>query len=504
MAPSSCFVLDPMDCIYEKRGALFKRAPPADAPTSPPPPSSPPTTPPASVPPPVTAPAVGDGGSTSTANVGVIIGATLGSLALVFGLALFYCCMRKRRASRRIGQLQHFLPTFMDQEKTEKYFQHHNSSSTLVVPGTNPANASGTSGSKDPVELTNAHHRVRSAPIAFAKGVTDHRNRQLERDGSLGQFQQISLASDSDAVVPPHVHDQKDEVIPRRSLSGNGSSIRARASTVTAPAPVVSSLHRSMSLNKHSSRPINSRSNLEDEEEDEEAAQADRFAEGESLIAPNRFSALLELSPADLNNLNNANRFSATSYNGGLDPVFDPTRFSTASVMFDAKRISNLSTASSEESVSDESSSDEFNNNLPPHQKHHSFHSHHTSPTMRSRELATTDVPGPIVPNHPAYIGDKQELNDDDDDDDVPAPAGVQQQTMPQFHVSTPSSISRQGTPSGYPQGPPALYPPQHQQQNPGWPSSNMPLPMAMPVPQPYQPPSVLISQASDGEGDAH
>ncbi|KAG0266992.1 hypothetical protein BGZ95_002950 [Linnemannia exigua] len=386
----------------------------------------------------------------------------------------------------------------MDQEKTEKYFQHHNSSSTLVVPGTNPANTSGNGGAKDPAQLTNAHHRVRSAPIAFAKGVTDHRNRQLERDGSLGQFQQISLASDSDAVIPPHVHDQKDEVIPRRSLSGNGhgGSFRARASTVTAPAPVVSSLHRSMSLNKHSSRPINSRSNLEDEEEDEDAVQTDRFAEGESLIAPNRFSALLELSPADLNNLNNANRFSATSYNGGLDPVFDPTRYSTASVMFDAKRISNLS------------SSDEFNNNLPPHQKHHSFHSHYNSPTMRSQETAANDVSssgGPIVPNHPGYNGDKQEL-DDDDDDDVHAPA---QQTLPQFHVSTPSSISRQGTPSGYPQqqgGPPAFYPQQQQQQqqNAGWPSSNMPLPMSMPVPQPYQPPSVLVSQGRDGEGDAH
>ncbi|KAF9104098.1 hypothetical protein BGX29_002425 [Mortierella sp. GBA35] len=472
-----------MDCIYER--SLIKRAPPTEGGGGhPAPPSS-------------------AGGESSGPNVVVVIGATLGSLALIFLLSLFYCCMRKRRASRQIGQLQHFLPTFMDQEKTEKYFQQHNSSSTLVVPGTNPTTTSGTA-AKDPTQLANAHHRVRSAPVAFAKGVTDHRNRQLERDGSLGQFQQISLASEDGPHT--HIHDQKDEVIPRRSLSGSGGSMRARASTVTAPAAVVSSLHRSMSLNKHSSRPINSRSNLEDEEEDEDAAQTDRFAEGESLIAPNRFSALLELSPADLNNLNNANRFSATSYNGGLDPVFDPTRFSTASVMFDAKRISNLSTASSDDSVST-SSSDEFNNNLPPHQKHHSFHSHHASPTLRSREVAATatDVPGPIVPNHPAYIGDKQEL--DDDDDDV-TPAHHQQQNnqnLPQFHISTPSSISRQGTPSGYPQqqgGPPAFYP-QQQQHNNGWPSSNMPLPMAMPVPQPFQPPSVLVSN-TDAEGGVH
>ncbi|KAF8937244.1 hypothetical protein BGZ47_009123 [Haplosporangium gracile] len=480
MAPSYDFALDPMDLIYDnnKRSSLFKRAP-----------EEPPTTSP---------PAPGSDGSKSS-NPAVIIGATVGALALIFVLSLFYCCMRKRRASRRIGQLQHFLPTFMDQEKTEKYFQQHNSSSTLVVPGTNPTSASG-GGSKDPAQLTNAHHRIRSAPIAFTKGVTDHRNRQLERDGSLGQFQQISLASE-DVVIPPHVRDQKDEVLPRRSLSGNGVSIRARASTVTAPAPVVSSLHRSMSLNKHSSRPINSRSNLEDEEEDEDAANVDRFAEGESLIAPNRFSTLLELSPADLNNLNNANRFSATSYNGGLDPVFDPTRFSTASVMFDAKRISNLSTASSEDSIST-SSSDEFNSHLPPHQKHHSFHSHHNSPTMRSREIAT-DVPGPIVPNHPAYIGDKQEL---DDDEDIPTSSIQQSQNLPQFHVSTPSSISHQGTPSGYPQqqqaqGPPTFYPQQQQQQNSPWPSGN--LPMAMPIPQPYQPPSVLVSRADDNEGDA-
>ncbi|KAF9142125.1 hypothetical protein BGX30_003311 [Mortierella sp. GBA39] len=473
MAPSHAFALDPMDLIYgNKRSSLFKRAP-----------EEPPTTPP-----------YGSDGSKS-ANPAVIIGATVGALALIFVLSLFYCCMRKRRASRRIGQLQHFLPTFMDQEKTEKYFQQHNSSSTLVVPGTNPTS---TSGSKDPAQLTNAHPRVRSAPIAFAKGVTDHRNRQLERDGSLGQFQQISLASE-DAVTPPHVHDQKDEVIPRSSLSRSGGSIRARASTVTAPPPVVSSLHRSISLNKHSSRPINSRSNLEDEEEDEEAANADRFAEGESLIAPNRFSTLLELSPADLNNINSANRFSATSYNGGLDPVFDPTQFSTASVMFDAKRMSNLSTASSEDSVST-TSSDEFNDHLPPHQKHHSFHSHHASPTMRSREVSV--VPGPIVPNHPAYLGDKQEL---DEDEDIPTPSVFQQnQNLPQFHGSTPLSISHQGMPSGYPQqqqagGPPSFYPPQ-QQQNTPWPSGN--LPMAMPVPQPYQPPNVLVSRAEEKESE--
>ncbi|KAG0199365.1 hypothetical protein BGX28_007354 [Mortierella sp. GBA30] len=394
-----------MDCIHEGHTAsLQKRAPPHESTPH----------------------------SDSPSKVPIIIGATVGSLLLIFSLALFYCCMRRRRASRGIGQLQHFLPTFMDQDKTEKYFQRHNSSSTLVVAPT-PSEKD----KLDPSQPASAHHRTRSVPVAYAKGVTDHRNRQLERDGSLGQFQQISLVSEESAG-------EKEELTPtpRRSLSG----ARARSSTVAAPAPaVVSSLHRSVSLNKrNASRPIDSRSGpVEDEEERE---NHDKFAEGESLVAPNRFSALLDFSH---------------------EPDFDPTRFSTASIMFDAKRMSTLSTGTSDETMST-SSSDEFNNSLPPHQKQHSFHSHHNSPTMPHSEL-NTDALAPIAPNHPSYFGEKQELEDDDD-----------------IHVAHVTQVQRVGQEYQKQE----FYPPLQQNNQLPMPMSMpmpMPMPISMPMPMPMQ-----------------
>lgn len=388
-----------MDCIFEKRSVttLYKRAP---------------TTP--------------DNGYAPTATpdsanqVPVIIGATVGSLLLIFSLGLFYCCMRRRRASRRIGQLQQFLPTFMDKDKTEKYFQRHSSSSTLVV-----APAASEKDKLDPSQPSNVHHRTKSVPVAFAKGVTDHRNSQLEREGSLGQFQQISLISEETVLV-------RDEATPRRSLSGR--SARARSSTVTAPAPaVVSALHRSVSLNKHNTlRPSNGRSGPV---EDEERETTDKFAEGESLVAPNRFSAMLDFDSV---------------------PDFDPTRFSTASVMFDAKRFSNMSTATSDETMST-SSSDEFNSSLPPHQKQHSFHSHHNSPTMHARELSA-DMSATIASNHPSYYGEKQELEDDDE---------LQVAHMTQFQHQVGHNYQKQ-----------EFYPPLQQ-------ASPMPMPMPTQMPMP-------------------
>ncbi|KAF9571736.1 hypothetical protein EC968_000255 [Mortierella alpina] len=395
MAPSC--VVDPMDCIFEKRSltTLHKRAP--------------------------TTPDHGSSSPDSANKVPVIIGATLGSLLLIFSLGLFYCCMRRRRASRRIGQLQQFLPTFMDKDQTEKYFQRHSSSSTIVV-----APSASEKDKVDPSRPSNVHHRTRSVPVAFAKGVTDHRNRELEREGSMGQFQQISLTSEETVLG-------KEEATPRRSLSGG--SARARSSTVSAPAPaVVSTLHRSVSLNKHNSlRPINGRSGPM--EEDEERETTDKFAEGESLVAPNRFSAMLDFDSV---------------------PDFDPTRFSTASVMFDAKRFSNMSTATSDETMST-SSSDEFNNSLPPHQKQHSFHSHHNSPTMQPREIST-GVSATIAPNHPSYYGEKQELEDDDE---------VHVAHMTQFQHQAGHNYQKQ-----------EFYPPL--QQTPQMP---MPMPTQMPMP---------------------
>ncbi|KAF8990178.1 hypothetical protein BGZ52_000326, partial [Haplosporangium bisporale] len=78
--------------------------------------------------------------SEDTEHVLVIIAAVLGSILLVLSLILFYICMKRRRASRRIGQLQEFLPTFMDQEKTESYFKHATSTSSASSSPTTPSN----------------------------------------------------------------------------------------------------------------------------------------------------------------------------------------------------------------------------------------------------------------------------------------------------------------------------------------------------------------------------
>ncbi|KAG0051719.1 hypothetical protein BGZ83_003388 [Gryganskiella cystojenkinii] len=396
-------------------------------------------------------------------NVGVIVGASVGSLALVLALSIFYCCMRKRRASRRIGQLQRFLPTFMDQEKTEKYFKSQGSSATLVVPA-------------DPSQPSNVHHRTRSAPLALAKN-GEQRTRQLERESSMsGPFQQISLISEETVV---------EGGSPRRSISGaraRATTVNAAASvTVTPPAPVVSSLHRSVSLNKHSpSSPINSRSAplMMDDEEDAHVG----FPEGESLVAPNRFSALLEF---------NDNRFSSASSTGGLDPDYqDPTRFSSNSGLFDAKRISNQShVSSSDESVSTNSSVDEFKKQLPPHQQHHSFHtpdnsSHNnlannnnnlistSSQAIRNRESGGAEYPASVAATAQSYYGDKQELNDDEGEY-IP-------RRIPDNNIYSHTN----GNSGQY-------YPPlsqQQQMQHMSQPTSMpMPMPMPMPVPMPAQ-----------------
>ena len=441
MAPS-CFV-DPMDCIL-----LHKRAPPTTAPEP-------------------------------TSHVAVIVGASVGSLALVMALAIFYCCMRKRRASRRIGQLQRFLPTFMDQEKTAKYFQTQGSSSTLVPAiAANGGQQQEQDSSSSLSPPSNVHHRTRSAPIAFAKGVTDHRNRQLQREGSLGQFQQISLISEETVV--------EGETPSRRSISSgraraattiNNTAISIVTTTPPGPAQVVSSLHRSVSLNKYHgpSSPIHSRAGPLEPEQLEEEDHQEKFAEGESLVAPNRFSALLDF---------NDNRFSNLSTgSGGLDPDYmDPTRFSTQSILFDAKRISNQShshrSSSSDESVS----SDEFNKNLPPHQQHHSFHSHDNDGMVgdggRSREASGAEYPASVAATAQSYYGDKQELEDDD------------QEFIPR-RIAQPID-NNNGNYYGN-----VYYPPLTQQQH----QQQQMMPQSMPMPMPMPMPAVASSRPINRAG---
>lgn len=322
--------------------------------------------------------------SGDTEHVLVIIAAVLGSILLILSLLLFYICMKRRRASRRIGQLQEFLPTFMDQEKTESYFKHVTSTS---------------SASSSPTTPSNVHHRTRSAPIAFAKGgkgIT-HLNRNRDRDGSDGgNFQQIPLVPEETSFV-----DSDEEAAMKKSLSmPTVGPTRTRATTVSVPpSATVSSLHRSVSLNHRSSTDHPSRSPPTDNEfiqphDDDALPTGLRFAEGEMLpvsnsnsntsisrsggytSSSNRYSVSMEF-----NNLPGPSRFSSTSHlTHSMD--FDPTRFSTTSVMFDAKRLSILSDGEEEgagerghEDDDAMSSGDDFDH-LPAHQKPQNFESH--------------------------------------------------------------------------------------------------------------------------------
>ncbi|KAF9578216.1 hypothetical protein BGW38_006105, partial [Lunasporangiospora selenospora] len=381
MAPS-CFV-DPMECIFEERSMpiLYKRAPPT--------PSMPDT--------PVDHPDTISGSGSGPSNTVVIaVAVSVGSLVLILALTVFYCCVRKRRASGRIGHMQKFLPTFMDQEKSDRYFQNVNTSATTLVGANNGGSGNEKSGTylttTDPSKPSNVHSRVRSAPLALAKGggVFDHRNRHLNREESLGQFQQISLISEPSIAENPEelttltTMTAMPTVTPRRAPS-NGST-RARAATVAAPAPLVTtSLHRSVSLNRHSPRgPIMGRAPIEEELLDDSG----RFPDGERLAVAanrNRLSVLLDLELRDdeslgnnNNNVNdsniNNNRFSAMSYVS--DGKYDPLRISTSSLI------------------------------------------HHNSPTtMRSREVSTE-----VIPNSVQFYGDKQELDDDFDITSYPYP----------------------------------------------------------------------------------
>ncbi|KAF9333617.1 hypothetical protein BG006_003389 [Podila minutissima] len=338
--------------------------------------------------------------SADAEHILVIIAAVLGSVLLILSLILFYICMKHRYASHRIGQLQEFLPTFMDQEKTESYFKNAATSSVS---------------SSSPKTPPNVHHRTLSAPVAFAKGgkgSTQLSRNMVDRDGSSGgQFQQISLIPEETSFV-----DSEEEAALKKSLSTAGPT-RTRATTVsTPPSATVSSLHQGVSLSHHRSVDHSSRTPPTDDDfaqdlHDDDALPTTglRFAEGEMLpvsnsssnasvsrsggyaSSSNRYSLSMEF-----NNL--PPRFSATSHlTHSMD--FDPTRFSTTSVMFDAKRLSILSGAPSEmeRGVRDDdddddddgssiSSSDDFDH-LPAHQKPQNFESHAIMDMMSPQDL---------------------------------------------------------------------------------------------------------------------
>ncbi|KAG0091784.1 hypothetical protein BGZ92_011708 [Podila epicladia] len=293
----------------------------------------------------------------------------------------------------------------MDKEKTESYFKNAATSS------------SSSSSSSSPKIPSSVHHRTLSAPVAFAKGGKGSaqlsRNR-VDRDGSSGgQFQQISLIPEETSFV-----DSEEEAALKKSLSTAGPT-RTRATTVSAPpSATVSSLHRGVSLSHHRSTDHFSRTPPTDDDfaqdpQDDDALPTTgmHFAEGEMLpvsnsspntsisrsggyaSSSNRYSLSMEF-----NNL--PPRFSATSHlTHSMD--FDPTRFSTTSVMFDAKRLSILSAAPSEakrdghdgdgndDDEDDDSSicsSDDFDH-LPAHQKPQNFESHTMMDLMSPHDL---------------------------------------------------------------------------------------------------------------------
>ncbi|KAF9966231.1 hypothetical protein BGZ70_002925 [Mortierella alpina] len=308
----------------------------------------------------------------NTDKILIISAATCGSLLLVIALTLFYICIKRRNAARRrIGQLQEFAPAFLDDEKPDKYYQ---------TSGLEKMSSLSTRGPSPPC---NVHHRTRSAPVAFAKSIRKNSKSSVSKDRHhadrepSGPFQQISLAAEDDGFV-----ESEDELALQRSLST--AVFRNRASTISVPNPILSTLHRSVSLNSHTNTGYISRSPPIDEEHAQDPQDADalptatnlRFEEGENLsgasktrdlVQPNRFSASM------------AYHTHRGSFSSAME--FDPSRFSTSSVMFDSKQLFPRSgRADSDDEDSDDASSsssaDGFDH-LPPHQKPQSFETHH-------------------------------------------------------------------------------------------------------------------------------
>ncbi|KAF9953690.1 hypothetical protein BGZ72_005235 [Mortierella alpina] len=356
-------VLEPMDCIYAAKSIISHRR---------------------ALPEPVvavsfvgasdgsTAPPLSTSAPRNSEKILIISAATCGSLLLVIALILFYICMKRKNATRRrIGQLQEFTPAFLDDEKTDKYYQ------------TNDLEKRSTVSTRGPTPPCNVHHRTRSAPVAFAKSVRKNSKSSVSKDSChpdrepSGPFQQISLAAEEDGFV-----ESEDELALQRSLSTAG--FRTRASTISVPNPILSTLHRSVSLNSHTNTGYISRSPPIDEEHAQDPQDADalptptnlRFEEGENLsgasktrdlVQPNRFSASM------------AYHTHRGSFSSAME--FDPSRFSTSSVMFDSKHLfprSGRVDSDDEDSddASSSSSADGFDH-LPPHQKPQSFETHH-------------------------------------------------------------------------------------------------------------------------------
>ncbi|KAG0283256.1 hypothetical protein BGZ96_012383 [Linnemannia gamsii] len=234
---------------------------------------------------------------------------------------------------------------------------------------------------------------------------------RIGRDTLGGQFQQISLvaeeAEEDDNVS--HGGNGYGYGFGGYGVSSSSNSSRNRSKTVAAPTPVVSALHRSVSLSTHghplhglgsgsgsgsvfnNAHYYNSRSGvrhiddgeevdergIEEEEDFPHDADHDalplpttsrhhqlRFAEGENPHVP-RHSHTSSQQQHQLQSypypqhIQQSNRYSVglgyhQSHRGSISSAmeFDPSRFSTMSVMFDAKRLFTSSRPVSSSSVS--------------------------------------------------------------------------------------------------------------------------------------------------------
>ncbi|KAF9403925.1 hypothetical protein BGZ94_004463 [Podila epigama] len=341
-----------------------------------------------------------------------IVLSVLGSLLVALAACLVHACMKRRRASRRIGQVQEFLPTSMESEKKESYLKKDGLKVSAPALTTSTTTlTSMMSVSTSPSAPVNAHHRTLSAPIACATaGRTSRQTGRMDHGGidcvsktdrrASGRFQQISLIAEE-----PYI-DSDDETALQNALSASGPA-RTRSKTVTSVTPAtVSTLHHSVGRNHHHRSCASYSSRAPPMEEDiDEALQLSqdndalpiagsnggsvlRFAEGESVTSnsghnnnmsrssgggystsSNRYSVGMGFNDLP------SRRFSTMSH-------FDPTRFSTISIMFDAKQqLGELSRPSSDDDGEHDddnsslSSGDDFDL-LPPHQKPQNFESH--------------------------------------------------------------------------------------------------------------------------------
>ncbi|KAG0250880.1 hypothetical protein DFQ27_009165 [Actinomortierella ambigua] len=375
-----------MDCIFQVHHSsahlnLHKRAPPILPPPGSPPPSLEPSGTGSAGPSQTSIEGGGGGSSTSEADQRtLIIAASVGgTLLLVVALAIFFICLKRRRASRRIHQLQGFLPTFLDKDRTERYFREkplsRNSSlkrgpssssakgqakATATAKAATPASANNNESQLTLQEnashstlvtppsqavVSNLHNRAKAVPLA--------RQHSLEKQGS-GVFQQVLLDPSPSPSPPeasqaqwPQQQQQQQQPSPTEAGSGILGAIRRTISIRTAskdspkqkqPGPSTpTEAQPSVLIGERGMQQLPERRTSDD---------LLRFPDGEEYHIATTDRGVPTSSSIEYQ----MNRFSSTSTQGGNNGsggrnssndmlLLDPNRFSTMSVMFDARQL---------------------------------------------------------------------------------------------------------------------------------------------------------------------